>query len=202
MGFRLRSAELVDLASVGFPALKVNQWEFFDCNNDLLRVFRLDRDADENEQAEQQGSDKKGNDKKDKKKQNGPTWKTPACPWRATIPTLVASSIIACRKVVVDEEGQQKQITKRLHGLEMMRLMGWDLSMYRNGDAFPEENQTPALLQSLAGNAWCQWHFLPFATAVLGAVDWAEAKRVTPPVAVLKGSDDESASAEDSDEED
>ena len=75
MGFRLCSAELVDLASVGFPPLKENKWELFDCNNDLLRVFRLDRDEDENEQAEQKRSDKKGNDKKDKKKQDGPTWK-------------------------------------------------------------------------------------------------------------------------------
>lgn len=157
----------------------------------MIRVFRLDQDPD--------GKD----DKADKKVPN---------PWKSVCPTLVGSSTIVCRRLAGD-----KSVTiKRLHGLESMRLMGWDLGMYKDSTAFIpncSDGVTPELLCDMAGNAWCQWHFIPLMLATGGSIDWTKAKQDIPNPAALNGtwqihwplknnddeSDDAASSSDDSD---
>ena len=59
---------------------------------------------------------------------------------------------------------------RRIHGIEAMRLLGWDLSCWY-GDTTSTRFDT---LCNMAGNAWSAWHFLPFITAVLTSVPWVE----------------------------
>ena len=155
-GFGVRSSQVIVIAMAMFPLKQPNMWECFDASHDMIRIFSLD----------------------------SPSEKLPN-PWKRVMPTLVASSQIVGRVLrVVGDGGADPQVeVKRVHGLEMMRLMGWDLNMYRNGDAFgtgadgSDDSQTPELLASLAGNAWCMWHTVPLMLAILGSVNWADATR-------------------------
>ena len=152
-GFGVRSAEVIVIAMTLFSLTDVGVWEFFDANADAVRVFRLDSPSD----------------------------KVPN-PWKRVMPTLVASSQVVGRILrKVDGEAEPQLEMKKLHGLEAMRLMGWDLNMYHDGDAFGglgdgqgrDDTQSPELLSSLAGNAWCCWHTVPLVIAVFGSVNWA-----------------------------
>ena len=156
-GFGVRGAEVIVIAMKLFPLTDVNVWEFFDANCDAVRVFRLDSPGD----------------------------KIPS-PWRRIMPTLVASSQVVGRILhKKDGEAEPQLEVKKIHGLEAMRLMGWDLNMYSDGDAFGmredgsgrDDSQSPELLSSLAGNAWCCWHTVPLVLAVLGSVTWANVTR-------------------------
>ena len=139
-----------------FPWKQPNMWELFDANHGMIRIFRLDSHSE----------------------------KLPN-PRKRVMPTLVASSQIVGRVLrVVGDGGADPQVeVKRVHGFEMMRFMGWDLNMYRNGDVFgigadgSDDSQTPSLLASLAGNAWCMRHTVPLMLAILGSVNWANATR-------------------------
>ena len=161
-------------------------WDFFDCNQDLNRCFKEQEVKNASAKAKAKADAKAtgqevGKGKRDKGKGKGkgkegqddkPGKRRVTNPWRTDIPTLVGSSII-CGRVV--RPGSSEPTFRRVHGLEAMRLMGWDLCMYAGGQAFDDKDQSPELLQSLAGNAWCQWHCVPLLLSVLGSVDWAKA---------------------------
>ena len=146
-GFRTRAAELIDIANTVFPC-KSKAWDFFGANHDMTRVFRLDQDTDTKEQKQVPN------------------------PWKPVCPTFLGSSTIVARCLGADNS----VFIKRLHGLEAMRFMGWDLGMYKNDTAFTS-GVTPELLSNMAGNAWCQWHFIPLMLACGGSIDWSKAKQ-------------------------
>lgn len=69
-----------------------------------------------------------------------------------------------------------KRIIRRIHGIEMLRFQGWDLTFFRDDNPFFDESQTPELFSSLAGNMWTIFHFAPLHTAAYGCVDWSVAQ--------------------------
>lgn len=86
-------------------------------------------------------------------------------PWKRYVPTMVGTSSIACRCL----QGGNL-IFKELHGLEAMRLIGWDLGHWKNNqNPFGNASVTPELLVDMAGNAWSSFQFLPIAIAGFGA---------------------------------
>lgn len=95
-------------------------------------------------------------------------------PWKPFIPTLTGSSAIICRKHNFDGS----VVLKRLHGLEAMRVIGWDHSFWKGGvspflgSGGGVSPVTPELLSDLAGNAWSAFGFLPLVVASFGAAPW------------------------------
>ena len=93
-------------------------------------------------------------------------------PWQTVMPTLCAKSSFVCRKKHTDGS----VAVKRLHGLESMRVIGWDKAFWKDG-ASPFSNDdrvTPELLTDLAGNAWSAFSFLPVAIATLACAPWEQ----------------------------
>ena len=93
-------------------------------------------------------------------------------PWQRIMPTLCAKSSFVCRKKHTDGS----VALKRLHGLEAMRVIGWDKAFWKDG-ASPFSNDdrvTPDLLTDLAGNAWSAFSFLPLAIATLACAPWEQ----------------------------
>eukprot|EP00959_Pyramimonas_sp_CCMP1952_P331097 6933400-Pyramimonas_sp.AAC.1 len=62
---------------------------------------------------------------------------------------------------------------KRLHGMESMACIGWDMSFWRDGKPpfTADKSVTPELLNDLAGNAWSAFQFTPVCIAAIGAAD-------------------------------
>ncbi len=86
-------------------------------------------------------------------------------PWKRYVPTMVGTSSIACRCL---QNGTV--VFKELHGLEAMRMIGWDLGHWKNHEnPFGNSAITPELLVDMAGNAWSSFQFLPIAIAAFGA---------------------------------
>lgn len=86
-------------------------------------------------------------------------------PWRSCVPTMTANSSIAARR----RKSGQLEI-REIHGLEAMRLIGWDLGFWaHHASPFRPNVITPELLMDLAGNAWSSFAFLPLAIAALGS---------------------------------
>ena len=152
---REREAELVHLANNIFPETTVGHTMFFDCNHAASRVLKPD---------DQTSSE----DKQVKLKLRNP--------WREHVPTLTCQSSIAMRTLIEGGEGGACTIT-RLHGLEVMQLIGWDKSMYRASRP-PWQHATPELLADMAGNAWSGFAIAPLMTALAGAVPWHEIEGV------------------------
>lgn len=119
----------------------------------------------------------------------------PRNPWKSWVPTLTVASAIVGRKVGAD--GVEE--FKKLHGLEAMRLMGWDLGHYRGGNPCNDGVTTPDLLCDLAGNAWSAFGFLPIAIAAFGAVPASAYRKgaLPAPSAGLAEESDASASSDD-----
>ena len=91
-------------------------------------------------------------------------------PWQRIMPTVLAKSSFVCRKKHTDGS----VAVKRLHGLEAMRVIGWDKAFWKDG-ASPFSNDdrvTPDLLTDLAGNAWSAFSFLPVAIATFACAIW------------------------------
>ena len=114
----------------------------------------------------------------------------------------MGSSTIACR--VKTPDGVVR--IKKLHGLEAMRLIGWDLCEWKDGvSPFASGKVTPELLAAMAGNAWSAFAFVPLAISAFGAApadlfQRGDADRVAPSavaaekVASVSSSDDGSSS--------
>lgn len=176
VGFTAREAEVVFVADHRWPATEVGVWEFFDANRSMERVFRW--------QPQQEFDDRLVN------------------PWKSHVPTLVGHSTMACR--VKTPDGTVK--IKKLHGLEAMRLIGWDLCHWKDGGSpFASGKILPDLLLSMAGNAWSAFAFVPLAMSAFGAAladlfRADDADRVAPSavaaesVASVSSSDDGSSS--------
>ena len=86
-------------------------------------------------------------------------------PWKLYLPTLTATSVMVCR---FRKDGATT--FKRLHGLEAMRCIGWDLGHFQDGTLSSQVDY--GLLCDLAGNAWSSLAFLPVAMAAFGAAPW------------------------------
>lgn len=87
------------------------------------------------------------------------------CPWTAHIPTLTSKTVLVGR--MVDDQGDAK--FKVLHGIECMRLMGWDLGHWRGVSPMACPEITSEVLVDIAGNAWNAFAFCALAAASLGA---------------------------------
>ena len=62
---------------------------------------------------------------------------------------------------------------KRLHGLEAMRLIGWETPMWKGGvSPFETPGVTPELLTDMAGNAWSAYAFVPVWMSAVGAASF------------------------------
>ena len=58
-----------------------------------------------------------------------------------------------------------------------MQVMGWDWTLYKDGEPFHQDCHTPTLLADMAGNGWSANHFLPIFLSMIGAVDWEKASQ-------------------------
>ena len=93
----------------------------------------------------------------------------PRNPWGTAIPTLISHSSILMRWVPPGATGHSYRM---LHGLELMHIIGWNDKWWSQGTVL--EALDPALLTSLAGNAFSAYAVGPAliaALAVLGAVN-------------------------------
>ena len=157
--FRARSAEVIVFADAMWPVQIKDEWTFFDTNHDAKRLFRWPL-----------------------KVQKGNTMSSLKCPWRTYIPTLTALSNIVARKL--SWHGQEEKLTlRRVHPLECMRVMGWDLEFFKESPfkfaKLPSEEREhfldSDLLGDMVGNAWCAWTYTAIKIALCGAINWKAA---------------------------
>ena len=157
-GFRPRECECISLASAMFPIDPETERSdgstvpmFFDANHSAERTFRW--------------PPKMGKDKKLLPIKN---------PWRTSCPTFTALSRIVMRRQVAGAD----TVIKRLHPLEQMRMMGWDLQMYDRGKPpFARAMMTEADLANLAGNMWSGFTFIVTEISLAGRVPWEQTVR-------------------------
>ena len=62
----------------------------------------------------------------------------------------------------------------RVHPLEQMRMMGWDLPFYKDCVS-PFHVISDAELSSLAGNMWSAFTYLAIEVSLAGSIPWSEA---------------------------
>ena len=142
--FRTRSAECIVFANAFWPEDAVNRWTYFDSNHDAKRLFRWPA----------------------KPKKDG-TMTALKCPWRTYIPTLTSLTHMVARCLVKVDEDEPTLVLRRVHPIECMRVMGWDLEHFRNPPfgwyGVPGEHKEhlldDSLLQDIAGNAWTAWTY-------------------------------------------
>ena len=68
------------------------------------------------------------------------------------------------------------KILRRMHGVESMRMIGWDLAHWGSGSGDWPSSSCDVLC-SMAGNAWSSWHFVPFFTSIMCNLPWADIMR-------------------------
>ena len=86
-------------------------------------------------------------------------------PW-----SLSARTFTSLSKPVIRKRDPDGKITiRQLHAVEQMRMIGWDLGHWRQGPELWSSSVDPALLTSLAGNAFSAFAFTPLWSASLGA---------------------------------
>ena len=94
-------------------------------------------------------------------------------------------------------------IIRRIHGLEALRLIGWDLPLWGSDGYGLPPTASCDVLCSMAGNGWSAWHYLPLMISFFSAVPW---KQVLEDDAALReemqAKLDESEESEDSTEKD
>ena len=133
------------LADKLFPEEQFDRHTFFDANHDCKRLFRWPR----------------------KEKKRGEGFTDLKNPWRPFIPTMTGLSNIACRVLRRSPEPNGPPILtiRRVHPMECMRVMGWDLEFFTQGRfgtvRVPGEEKEHCvdadLLQDMVGDAWCAW---------------------------------------------
>ena len=96
-------------------------------------------------------------------------------PWQSSIPTHTSLSAIAGRKIKDDGT----IFLKRLHPIEAFCMTGWETSFWRQ-EPFSSDapSQTLDVMQSLVGNMWSLYHFVPLALSTFGSVSWSEIHRL------------------------
>ena len=82
---------------------------------------------------------------------------------------MSGNSVVAAR---LRDHGGRLRI-RRLHGLEAMRLQGWDLPLWWQGKS-PMTAEKPEVtcdfLANLAGNMWSSFNYCPVAIATFGCL--------------------------------
>ena len=98
-------------------------------------------------------------------------------PWRAQIPTMSGGCVIVVRTKRADGSVGMR----RLHGLEAMRLQGWDLPLWRGGlsPCAAPQSASSDLLQNLAGNMWSAFHFVPIFLSAMCCMHWPDVVKET-----------------------
>ena len=167
--FREREAECVWAANHLFPTEQEGLWQFFDANMMWNRAFKY---------GGQKGKDKLSDDASEKRFEEAVPEKTApkvSSPWRTQIPTMSGGCVVCARCLMPDGT-----LTIRcLHGLEAMRVQGWDLANWRDGlsTCLEPQHQTNDMLQDFAGNMWSAFHFIPIFIAALAAMPWPEVQQ-------------------------
>lgn len=116
-------------------------------------------------------------------------------PWRTCVPTMTANSAMAARR-----SKYGKTEIKKIHGLEAMRLIGWDLGFWANSASpFVCKSVSPELLSDLAGNAWSSFAFIPLAISALGAAPASFYHQARPSLAAASAPDTAAEVVSDSD---
>ena len=155
--FLPRESQIIFLADKLFPA-EEGVWTFFDSNHSIERTLRWPPKVI-------------AKTKKVQPLRN---------PWKTVAPTFTAGSKIVARKLhkVGDEPAFLEM--KRVHPLEQMRMNGWDLSFWADGQSpFYVDQITAELVADMAGNMWNGWSFMAVEIATAECCDWSEAKRLT-----------------------
>ena len=164
--FREREAECVWAANHLFPTEEVGVWQFFDANMMWGRCFTFgglkgkDKLSDE---ASEKRFEAVVSEKEEKKVSN---------PWRNQVPTMSGGCVVCARCLHPDGT----LTNRRLHGLEAMRVQGWDLKTW-HADMSPctaPQCHTNDTLQDLAGNMWSAFQFIPIFITALSAMPWTE----------------------------
>ena len=96
-------------------------------------------------------------------------------PWKSHVPTLTSMSTIVGRCKLPTGE----VLFKILHPLESFKLMGWCERFWFGspfGPSFSVDH-----LNSIVGNAWCMWHFVPLAMSAMGCCRPADLLAEHPP---------------------
>ncbi|CAK0796241.1 unnamed protein product, partial [Prorocentrum cordatum] len=120
-------------------------------------------------------------------------------PWKEWVPCMTGHSCFVGR--IMDANGDT--MMKRIHGLEAMQLMGWDLSFYKDGVApFWQERVTPDVLVDLAGNARSAFSVAPLFVASMGRAPWVYYKTAPPPSKRSEHSEIVNADSDDSSDSD
>ena len=88
-------------------------------------------------------------------------------------PTFTALS----RTVVRHTKASGEVTLARVHHLEQMRMMGWDIPFYKDCVS-PFHSISDVELSSLAGNMWSAFTYLAIEVALAGCIPWAEAMDV------------------------
>ena len=142
-----------------------NRWQFFDSNHDAKRLFRWPL----------------------KPKAKGGGMSELKNPWRKFIPTMTSLTHMVARCLQKKDDEPPILVLRRVHPIECMRVMGWDLEHYscspfcyaRTPGEEKEHFLDADLLQDLVGNAWCAWTFTAIKIALLGSINWQVAKQKT-----------------------
>ena len=106
-------------------------------------------------------------------------------PWQKRVPTLTAQSVIACRKKSADGT----LVLRRLHGLEALRMAGWDMCHWADSDFFKDNSFSGEFYSDLAGNCWSLFHFVPLFLAAMGACSWGQVRQTQQAEASAEGRD-------------
>ena len=79
-------------------------------------------------------------------------------PWKVSeVPCQTGSAVMAARKVHLDGT----KTLRRVHGLEALRLLGWDIPLWGRHNSMEIPHLSNDVLCSMAGNGWSAWHFMP-----------------------------------------
>ena len=149
--FRDRECECVWAANHLFPAEEVDVWQFFDANMMWGRAFKYGGQKGKDKISDEVSESKFVAEVVDKKAPE----KKVSNPWRYQVPTMSGGCVVCARCKHADGS----LTIRRFHGLEAMRVQGWDLSCWRDGlsPCCAPQNLSSDDLQDLAGN---MWHFL------------------------------------------
>ena len=148
--FREREAETVWAANALFPATETDVWEFFDSNMTFERAMKYGlKEKASDKRYSEDVSEARFSDYE--RQEVGPKVTNP---WRRQVPTMSGGCVVACRC----RHGDGSLTIRRLHGLEAMRLQGWDLSFWHNDESpcclAHSRQQSNDNLQDFAGNKW------------------------------------------------
>ena len=113
-------------------------------------------------------------------------------PWKLHVPCFTCNSAVVGRMLA----GDGTVSYRRLHVLEGFSMMGWSPDCWKSP---PFLHLTYAELQTMLGNMWSMYHFVPVLCAIAGAVDWSHADDPDPSAFATEQSETGESSSSDSD---